>query len=290
MSFESAVRANQLALATMQPHLGEIVVLLKDVRGDVASGLAELTEKYGFEQKYSIHKHRELMYQLDDAIKATEKQLPLVAKSALQKSTAKTAQQSIANLQQMVDEGAKKFGGVVSNLRIPLAKALNTVEDSLARRHASSAERYAGSVGQRVRREMAIGAIKGESIGQTAKRLLKIPQAFSLEKDADLVAPSMAQKQFFRNKADAERLLITEQSHAYNQAQIASLGELDKEDPGWKKMWDATIDKRTCAACRAMHREIVAWNALFSCGLQGPPLHPYCRCVIVPVRDGWSLF
>jgi len=50
-----------------------------------------------------------------------------------------------------------------------------------------------------------------------------------------------------------------------------------------KKEWLTALDERTCEECMAMNGQIVDINKSFSCGLSAPPLHPSCRCTIVPV-------
>ncbi len=42
--------------------------------------------------------------------------------------------------------------------------------------------------------------------------------------------------------------------------------------------WDATLDKRTCPKCRALHLKQIGSQDKWPSGL--PPLHPNCRCTI----------
>lgn len=44
--------------------------------------------------------------------------------------------------------------------------------------------------------------------------------------------------------------------------------------------WNAVLDPRTCPVCRPLHRRIEAAPDDFSQG--PPPLHPRCRCVLIP--------
>ncbi len=48
----------------------------------------------------------------------------------------------------------------------------------------------------------------------------------------------------------------------------------------WKH-WKATLDLKTCEECSSHHGQIYAVREIPS---PAPPLHPYCRCVIEPMR------
>jgi hypothetical protein len=45
--------------------------------------------------------------------------------------------------------------------------------------------------------------------------------------------------------------------------------------------WNAVLDPRTCPRCRPLHNRIEATPESFPEG--PPPLHPLCRCVLIPV-------
>lgn len=46
--------------------------------------------------------------------------------------------------------------------------------------------------------------------------------------------------------------------------------------------WNAILDPRTCPICRPLHNTTAPSPQLFPRG--APPLHPLCRCVVLPVR------
>jgi hypothetical protein len=71
-----------------------------------------------------------------------------------------------------------------------------------------------------------------------------------------------------------------------------------KAKPGKKPtklMWVAIIDDKTCSTCKAMHGTKVKPGSPFKIdiavyaaqamrgGISGPPAHPHCRCILIPV-------
>lgn len=49
--------------------------------------------------------------------------------------------------------------------------------------------------------------------------------------------------------------------------------------PLW--VWNAILDPRTCPVCRPLHKTTALSPDLFPLG--APPLHPQCRCVVLPL-------
>lgn len=52
-------------------------------------------------------------------------------------------------------------------------------------------------------------------------------------------------------------------------------------DPTLQREWVATLDKRTCPVCRSMDGKIATPSNPFDVE---PPVHPYCRCVVLLTR------
>ena len=52
-------------------------------------------------------------------------------------------------------------------------------------------------------------------------------------------------------------------------------------DPSLQREWVATLDKRTCPVCREMDGKIATAATPFDIE---PPVHPYCRCVVLLTR------
>lgn len=87
------------------------------------------------------------------------------------------------------------------------------------------------------------------------------------------------------SKKDIMRVVRTERSYAQNRGKMEQY-----KDIGFKKYKykAATGQNRTCEKCRKIHKETEEEPIEFEKAIIGenfPPLHPNCRCTIVPVAD-----
>lgn len=99
----------------------------------------------------------------------------------------------------------------------------------------------------------------------------------------------------YRDKAirrRAETIARTESVRAVNQGQVQAWREWSqtRQVPVMKR-WITTRDDLLCATCRPMNKQAVPLNAQFQPpsgarfgGVDAPPLHPNCRCVVALVR------
>lgn len=112
----------------------------------------------------------------------------------------------------------------------------------------------------KLRKTLAEGVADGESIPKLASRISGV---------YDEAKGSRAVK-----IARTETLSASNQGNlqAYKQSGVVE-----------KKEWLTAFDERTCEECADMNGEIVNINSNFSCGVDTPPLHPQCRCAILPV-------
>lgn len=291
MSFKSAINDNRRALISLSdPELRAIMPTLYDLREKAAKALRGFLKGEQVSSEYTMHKHRALIVQLDDVIKTAERELPAATLADLKRESFGAAKVGVKKLESMVREGEKKFTGAVSSLNIPVAKVLTNVKRTMMGRYEHKSQKYAGDVGRRVRNELAIGVLRGESVGEMTKRLMGGATRYAqvAKRGVTAVADEMATNVIFKAKHEAERLVRTEIVNAYTESQIESLYEAEDDDPGYQKMWDAASDKRVCDACYALNGNVVDLNQNFRGGIQGPPLHPNDRCCIVPWHREWG--
>jgi len=80
------------------------------------------------------------------------------------------------------------------------------------------------------------------------------------------------------------RTAATETATAFNEEHLDALEPLSDYDwaPGLFKVWSALLDGRVCQRCFENDGEAVPVNAAFRSG-DDIPLHPYCRCIPVPL-------
>lgn len=81
----------------------------------------------------------------------------------------------------------------------------------------------------------------------------------------------------FATRETTKRLGVisaTDSSEAYNTAKTRGLAGANVE---LYKVWDATLDKRTCPVCESAHGDIVRLADSFPAGIPGA-VHGNCRC------------
>lgn len=159
---------------------------------------------------------------------------------------------------------AKHVTGVV-----PLARIHHFATDELLlRRYRASARLYASDAGRAMKRQLAVGVARGESVDELVVRLMR--------------PGSIGEGLFQGERYRAERLVRTEVMHEYNGRAHEDICEVMKIDTEVVEVWDSSLDFRVCPDCGAMDGKVVKPNG------QLPPLHPNCRCVVVAWRSGWQ--
>jgi len=90
-------------------------------------------------------------------------------------------------------------------------------------------------------------------------------------------------------QADAAKLEViaaTETASAFNDERTRiekHLADENKETSWWPflvKVWDATLDKRTCPVCAKLHGTRRGWGSDFPGGKEAGKIHPNCRCIV----------
>lgn len=186
------------------------------------------------------------------------------------------------------------FEGSIRAIPIEAASVLAEGKALVWKRFSNSAKRYAGQVGEDIRKQLAIGVVRGETVDQLTSRLSKLGGPSGLvytrgqERSPRAKAEFISEGLFRRYRHFAERLVVTETVNAYNSFAMVGMDELEAEDPGYFKRWDAAIDRRTCEFCGRYDDLVVKLDSKFSGGLDHPPLHPRCRCAVVVWRKEWT--
>lgn len=105
-----------------------------------------------------------------------------------------------------------------------------------------------------------VGELEGESISEIGKRMRKVFEDAVVNR-----AKTIARTETVRAATEAH-------IQAYRQSGVVE-----------KVQWWTAADERRCSACASMHGKSVKLGKMFSNGLEGPPLHPSCRCVTIPM-------
>lgn len=180
-------------------------------------------------------------------------------------------------------------------LRVPLrlATLLAMGSKALVPRYRTSAARYSDQVQRDLRRELAVGVLRRESIDQLTARLASIggpkgPVALrGVAGEPGAVVEHIGEGLFKRYRFWGERLARTEIHGAYAQQMLVGLRLAAPEVPGLMSRWDASGDLRICARCAELHGAIAPIGGEFAAGVTAPPLHPNCRCRLGAWREGW---
>ena len=184
---------------------------------------------------------------------------------------------SLHNVQREWVSLATIFDGVAQPLAFEEAAILAEGKRILWPRFESSAQRYAGSIGDKTRFQLAVSRSRGETIDELTRRLqAKLPHVFHGE------------------RWDAERLARTETMNAANEYHHEALREATKDDDKLMERWDACHDGRLCVECASLDGQVTEVDEDFKARSgahdEKPPIHPNCRCVLLPWRETWPTF
>lgn len=197
-------------------------------------------------------------------------------------------ERALATLDEQLARVAKAFPDVPPP-QVLHAGRVQDAQSWVTSRHATSADRYAGQVGQDLRYQLGVGLARGETIQQLAKRVAEL-STFRTAVEPLVGGPMGAAGAGLARRygAVADRLVRTEVLNSYNAVALAGIEELAADTPGTVARWDASLDRRLCRRCRALHGTTVHPGAEFLGGVRHPPLHPRCRCAVSAWHPDWA--
>jgi len=118
------------------------------------------------------------------------------------------------------------------------------------------------------------------ALGLAALWAARSMRSLTTAEHADLSLPTALSRIPKGMNGAVARTASTETAQAFNAARIDVLTRLDVADT-WM-VWSAVLDGRVCPECAALDGMSVRVPKSFPSG--PPPLHPQCRCVVVPIR------
>jgi hypothetical protein len=286
---ESVAHVDQIAPEAMRA----ILPAIRDAREELQTGLGEWLAKENGAERFTTYKLAHAQRSLEGALERIREMEPAMAE-ALGAGAAATGPIAMANLDREVIRLGQIFGESLRPPQIDTAAVIARGDRLLYRRHASSAERYAGQIGEDLRHQLAVGVVKGESIAQVSQRMARLSGGMQSARNAQgMDAHAIADAMGTRWRYAADRLVRTETMHAYNVQHDEALRAMAADpaaDPAdeWLRRWDATADVAACDACKALDRMAVPIGGTFPGGYSAPPLHPHCRCVLVAWLARWG--
>lgn len=268
--------------------------VLAQARRETASAFSHwLKNAKDAEERFTAQQYRNVIAQLDQAL-STIAELEPATFDGLVLADRAAGPLALSHVERELAAFAKEFGGSV--IPLPLQHAIATLEgkETLMKRFASSAARYAGQVGDDIRREISIGMIRGESLRDVAARLVRHggPRGKvaleGMKSAPGAVSEIITDGLFKRYDSWADRLARTEVLNAYNVRADETIAVAHEVDHRIERMWSGVEDRRECVICRSLDGKTTAVGEPFPYGYDNPPAHPYCRCTVIAWRSDWG--
>lgn len=283
---EDAIVANRDALVQLsQPDIDELRSVLRAAQRELREKLNAIPKDA---DSYDAHKARSVLVQMDRATRDLNRHAAHALDRDLTSGGRRAGNTATAKLARIVKAGEHDYPGSVQPIRIDVAAVLAKSERTFIGRFSRRAGAYGAELERDIRRSLMSGIMRGESIHEMASRVLKgTGLVRHLTGDANAQLDAIAARPFNRMRSVANCIARTEVSNAYNAVQLDQLVEMNKDDPGYLKGWDAATDK-VCPLCMELDGETVPLDSDFPGGYERPPAHPNCRCTTVAWRIEWG--
>ncbi len=273
--------------------LHEIAPVLAEAEREVARGLRDALGGHGGDEKFTTQAYRNTLIQLRAGI-AKVKAIEPKLFAGLAHSISGSGNMATRHLTHEVATFSAAFEGSVRSIDLKAAALIATGQRSLIPRFRTSAKRYAGQTALDIKRQLAVGVVKGETFGQMGKRLVRLGGPKGNVALAGVVGEpgahveNIAEGLFTRYRHVADRLVRTEVIEGYNVLADEGIRHVAQIDPEICRRWDASNDWRACIICRDLDDVVVGVDQLFPGGLDHPTAHPRCRCVVCAWRKNWD--
>jgi len=273
--------------------LGKLTEVLDSAEVELSRALSSWTALGKGADRFTPQMYRNALVQIRGALANIRGPVAEAIASVLRHNGTLAAGLATKHLITEVTRFSQMFEGSIRPIAIEPTAVLAEGKKLLFKKFATSASRYAGQVGEDIRKQLAIGVVRGETVDQLTSRLVRLggPSGLvytrGLPDSPHAKAEFIAEGLFKRYRHYAERLVVTETVKAYNECALIGMDELEANDPGYFKRWDAAIDGRTCPYCKEYDDLVVPLDGMFR-GIVCPPLHPRCRCAVVIWRKEWD--
>lgn len=272
--------------ALPEPALRSLFPILQEAQKELERDLTRWLSRLDGEERFTTQHLRTALLQVNAAVEKAQKRVPDLKKS-YSASALRAAKLAQTHLQREVAFFSVRFGGSLNPT--PLLEAAKVVDHALLDEFDASIRKWGPRTIKNIRKRLAISLAKKETVEQMQRRLVG--------RSAKYLTPLATQAQkakvvsrvlWSQAEVDARRIVRTEVINAYNSTKLDMLDELRREDKKWGKRWDAALDYRICARCRALDGIVVPANEKFPTGVSAPPLHPNCRCAVVAWHLDWE--
>lgn len=274
-----------------KPVIMRLMPVLTQAQAEVRGDLMRWTRNHASDATFTAQRYRNALTGIDAALKAAERQVGQAMFTGLKEANEVAGAMSSSHLVMELERFSVLFNETVKPISIDVGAVLAKGDRVLIKRFASSAKRYAGSIGESIVNELAVGRVRGESMFELTDRLQKrLPSVFA------------------EQRSRAWMVARTETQEAYNQHHYDGIVEAHEDDDGILSRWDSSFDSRRCPICRSLDGQVknIATGEEFvanwvtkskrggvkshSMRVKRPTAHPYCRCVITPWRAEWAKY
>lgn len=274
--------------------LDAMAKVLDAAEAELTADLARWKALAGGDAKFTAQVYRNALIQIRGSLDRIKRRLNPAVLGVLQYQSRVAGNLATSHLIREVESFSMIFSGSIRPVAIEAASVLASGNRLLWPHFKTSSARYVGAIGDDIRKQLAIGVVRGETIDGLTARLAKhsgprgLVSLRGIPGEPGAKAEMISEGLFTRYRYWGERLARTEVVNAYNQYALSGIQELDQNDPGYFKRWDAAIDGRLCPLCRELDDRVVKTDAEFLGGFRCPPRHPNCRCALVAWRKEWK--
>lgn len=278
-----------------RPVMAQMAPILEAAQREVARDLRKWLDAHrdDGDLRFTAQRYRSLLVGLQHALGAINRLEPALFES-LRGMGEDAGQLAVDHTINEIARMYKIFEGETVQVPIKLAAVLEGGQSYLIPRFENSAARYANGIADDIRRELAIGLVRKETVYELTERLVRHggPRGEvslrGIAGEPGSVTEHISEGLFKRYRYWAVRIARTETSSAYSVQAHQAQWQAKKLLPDLKRRWDASIDSRLCADCAALDGEVVDFGEPFSNGDTDAPAHPSCRCRVGTWRDGWD--
>lgn len=277
------------------PALRTLAPVLAQAQRETAQALRDWLSQVKGEERYTPQMHRAVLAHLERATH-TIATLDPTLREALARAGVDAGRMAAGDAAREFEQFSRLFDREPTRLPVNVIRIVATGERELIPRFRTSAARYAGDVGADIRRELAVGLVRRESISAMVDRLARIGGPKGLVALRGIVGEPGAQVEriaeglFARYRYWGERVARTETQRAYNVQVDETLREAREHIPDLMRRWDASADLRICPVCAELHGAVTTIDGVFPGGYESAPAHPNCRCRVGAWRERWKPF
>jgi SPP1 gp7 family putative phage head morphogenesis protein len=243
------------------PVLHKLAPVFAAAQKELERDLSRWLRKEDGAQRFTTHKLRAALLEVRSALKGVDA-AGVQLSNGLGTGARSAAELSSKHLAREVAELSSRFEGAIAPL--PIREAAKLVTGTLLDRYAKQGSRWSQGVRDDIRKQLAIGVVRGETVDQMTAR---VAGRFGEG------AIGMSERTFSKAEFDARRIVRTEVVSAYNDVKQEQIADLAKDDPKIVMLWNAALDSRTCPECRALDGKTARPGELFPGGEEAPPQH-----------------